>query len=129
MPFALFLSFPQEIPPALPVPTPRSPCSLGAFGGLVGTYVSVLQAVLPLNRVENPAEYHQHLSVPTQLLRCLSGFSPGKSWGNFQGRNVVSQEVPEKSDHWKAVTDNCCQNQWSVHKITTRATSSEPRAK
>ena len=94
MPFALFSSSAGEIPPALSVPTLRSLRSLGAFGGLVGTYVSVLQAVLPLNRAENPAEYHQHLSLPTQLLRCLSGFSPEMSWGNFLGRKSVSQEVP-----------------------------------
>ena len=116
MPFALFSSSAGEIPPALSVPTLQSPRSLGAFGGLVGMYVSVLQAVLPLNRAENPTEYHQHLSLPAQLLRCLSGFSPEMSWGNFLGRKSVSQDVsgnltPAKIGQIIAASASVCNEQ------------------
>ena len=71
---------------AHPIPTPSSTCSLGVFSGLAGTYVSVLFTVLPLNKVWNPAEFCQHLSLPTQLLRWHSEFSPERCWRNSQER-------------------------------------------
>ena len=71
---------------AHPIPTPSSTCSLGVFSGLAGTYVSVLFTVLPLNKVWNPAEFCQHLSLPTQLLRWHSEFLPERCRRNFQER-------------------------------------------
>ena len=86
MTFAPIFSPPTGNSSARPIPTPSFTCSLGIFSGLAGTYVSVLFTLPPLNRVWNPAKLCQHLSLPTQVLRWHSEFSPERCWRNFQER-------------------------------------------